>query len=82
MSKKQSHMARSYAVAAGYLAEKKGRAVSAGEVAKYLGVSRTTARKYLEIARWEKLVDWVSAEHFNGVMAIGYTSGIAGAGWK
>lgn len=78
MRTKQFRMARSYAVAAGYLADKMGRPVSAGEVARSLGVSRTTARKYLEIARRENLVGWVVAEHFNGVMATGYTAGMAG----
>lgn len=82
MSTKEFHTTRLYVSHLRRLSRQIGRAVSAGEVAKYAGVSRTTARKYLEKAVSEGLAQSVQGECKNGMLATGYLFGEDALKWK
>lgn len=73
MRTKIFHTVRLYTSHLRALTREVGRPVSAGELAKYAGVSRNTAKKYLEMTVREGLASRVTAEHFNGMVATGYT---------
>jgi len=49
------------------LCAQKGEAVTAGELARFVGQSRATCQKYLNILRKEKAVSSGKVPHWNGV---------------
>lgn len=75
MSTKDFHTTRLYANHLRSMGQKYGRAVSAGELAKYAGVARATAKRYLDKAVKSGWAHTIITEARNGTMATGYIFG-------